>query len=318
MRNDNKVLIGGGSFFAAAMIMLMSALVQSAFYMNLGDGAAYTVWRNITAIITQTLLVLAVYLFCRKTKTKPDYLLKKPTAAASAAAVATTAAGIIGFYLIASLFGYGLEGMGYTSSAYGITTPLDWVFSIVRVIIFAPLCEEILFRGGVLSGTNSLFGGKRSGAVWSVMLCGALFMLLHMNPEQTVYQFLFGCLLAMLTISTKNIVPAVIAHILNNAVALVLEMPFASGLDGALHSFFTSIPWLFVLTAVLLAAAALAGMFFLNKKIAKADRADGTEPRQEVIDGKVRLIGIALFIFGAVICALVWVMQLVAGISGGV
>jgi len=56
-----------------------------------------------------------------------------------------------------------------------------------------------------------------------MLLCGALFSLSHLNLAQTVYQFILGCILALIYLKTKDIVITIIIHMVNNILAFFLS-----------------------------------------------------------------------------------------------
>jgi sodium transport system permease protein len=79
------------------------------------------------------------------------------------------------------------------------------------------ICEEALFRGPILRGLRSRFSG-----VGAAILCGLLFGLYHADPWRLVPTAALGVALATLALATGSIVPAMIAHLVNNACLVVL------------------------------------------------------------------------------------------------
>ena len=75
------------------------------------------------------------------------------------------------------------------------------------------ICEEVLFRGaiqGVLEKRGSIFG---------VVTAAILFGLFHLDPWRIIPAALLGVFFGLLVLRTNSIVPAIIAHISNNALA---------------------------------------------------------------------------------------------------
>jgi membrane protease YdiL (CAAX protease family) len=91
------------------------------------------------------------------------------------------------------------------------------VLAVLSVCIVAPVAEEIVFRGFVAQG---LADGKKIPAI---LLGGALFSIFHMNPAQTLHQFLIGCMLAAVAIYDSTLT-AIIGHIFNNALVLLMAL----------------------------------------------------------------------------------------------
>ncbi|MBI4220893.1 MAG: CPBP family intramembrane metalloprotease [Chloroflexi bacterium] len=87
------------------------------------------------------------------------------------------------------------------------------------VAAVAPFAEEIFFRGFAFSGLR-----RDLGMVVAVVASAALFALFHVNPAVFVPTFIFGIVLAWVYIQTGSIWPAMFAHALNNAVALVVTV----------------------------------------------------------------------------------------------
>ena len=91
---------------------------------------------------------------------------------------------------------------------------------IVGLICTAALpafIEELAFRGAVLQGL------KKLGYWPAVLISAAAFSLFHMNPVQTVYQFLLGIVLAIAVLETGSLWAGVIIHFLNNAFVIIAD-----------------------------------------------------------------------------------------------
>ncbi|HEV7483231.1 MAG TPA: type II CAAX endopeptidase family protein [Solirubrobacterales bacterium] len=91
-------------------------------------------------------------------------------------------------------------------------------FQILLIVIAAPICEEVCFRG-------MLFGGLREKLpmVVAALASAAVFGALHAPEGITVVPPLiaFGLVLALLYEKTGSIVPGILLHVLNNSIALV-------------------------------------------------------------------------------------------------
>ena len=57
----------------------------------------------------------------------------------------------------------------------------------------------------------------------AIFLSGFCFALYHGSVEQTIYQFVCGCLFAFLAVRSRSVAPTVVIHFLNNAVIIVLK-----------------------------------------------------------------------------------------------
>lgn len=92
--------------------------------------------------------------------------------------------------------------------------PLLLVFFIG---ILAPVCEEAVFRGPILSGY------KKEGNRWkAIMVSALLFGLLHMNVNQASYAFVIGILLGFLLEATGSIFSTMLFHMLVNSTNAIM------------------------------------------------------------------------------------------------
>ena len=79
------------------------------------------------------------------------------------------------------------------------------------------ICEEMLFRGLLLSSFH-----RRLSARASIILTSALFAIIHLNIFRLLPTFLLGLYLTFIVHRTRSIYLAMMAHALNNGLALVI------------------------------------------------------------------------------------------------
>lgn len=99
--------------------------------------------------------------------------------------------------------------------ALGLSAPIPL---FLAVVVFAPIIEELIFRGYVFSSWVTRMG------FWSTALCSSvLFAVMHFQygPVALAYVFVLGLILAALRWKTGSIYPSIALHILNNAFALL-------------------------------------------------------------------------------------------------
>lgn len=87
---------------------------------------------------------------------------------------------------------------------------------LVVVALLPAVFEEALFRGVLLKNAEA-----DAGSVGAVLLCGLTFSLYHGSVEQTIYQFICGCLFALLAVRSGSIAPTVLIHFINNALIII-------------------------------------------------------------------------------------------------
>lgn len=162
--------------------------------------------------------------------------------------------------------------------------------AIVVIAVLPAIFEESIFRGLLLDPL------KKFSTPVAVILCGALFALYHQSPMQTVYQFICGCAFALMAIRASSVLPTVLSHFLNNAAILLLTY---FGIDE-----FTGVGGIvfYILSAVALVAS-LAILVFTGKDT-NTKKTESAKPFFVTAS-----VGIA-------VCAVVWIINLVAGILG--
>lgn len=89
--------------------------------------------------------------------------------------------------------------------------------AILVIAVIPAIMEEIVFRGILLSNLQ-----EEVGSVRTIFLVGFCFSLYHGSVEQTIYQFICGCLFAFLAIRSGSILPSITIHFINNALIIIL------------------------------------------------------------------------------------------------
>ena len=96
--------------------------------------------------------------------------------------------------------------------------------AILAIAVLPALCEEILFRGFILSGLKSATGK------WpAIVLCGALFGVLHLQPVQIPFTMIIGIGLSWVAYETGSLLVPVLMHCAHNLLLLLIVRNAASG-----------------------------------------------------------------------------------------
>lgn len=83
------------------------------------------------------------------------------------------------------------------------------------------ICEELLFRGWVLSGFAGRNGSWRRLAA-AIIAQAALFAIFHLLPERMPQTFVLGLVLGWMTQATGSLLPAVVCHLVHNSMPLAV------------------------------------------------------------------------------------------------
>jgi len=105
-------------------------------------------------------------------------------------------------------------------------TPFEATLMVVAAGGIAPFCEELAFRGYLLTVL-----GARYRAASAVVVTAGLFSLLHLDPVGLIARFELGVVFALLTLWARSLWPAVLAHATNNILASAIF--FGSQNSGA-------------------------------------------------------------------------------------
>lgn len=101
-----------------------------------------------------------------------------------------------------------------------------WV--LIAVFALTPaICEELAFRGFILSGLAR--GGRLAIAI---VISSIMFGVIHMIPQQIFNASLVGLLIGLIAVHSRSLFPAIVFHFCTNTLALLYsqnEIPLAEG-----------------------------------------------------------------------------------------
>lgn len=81
------------------------------------------------------------------------------------------------------------------------------VASFLQICVIAPVIEELLMRGFILSGLRTAYG-----TAVGLLVSSVLFALLHLNMVQTLSSLICGVVLGLLYIKTGSVFCCIIGH----------------------------------------------------------------------------------------------------------
>ncbi len=122
-------------------------------------------------------------------------------------------------------------------SSYGITVPqadfsytdisaAAFAMQILYGVVIAPLAEETLYRGLAIHLL------KPYGKGMAVIISSLVFGLMHENIPQAVNAFCFGLVMGSITVSCNSVIPTIVVHMLNNALAQIPDIADIIGNDA--------------------------------------------------------------------------------------
>ena len=97
-----------------------------------------------------------------------------------------------------------------------ITSLGDGLAAVIAVVLTPGVCEELFFRGFVLTALLARCGSRRA-----LLVSAFIFALLHFSPTQLPAFFLIGLFFGLLVYWTHSIYPAILAHMTNNLLSVI-------------------------------------------------------------------------------------------------
>lgn len=131
---------------------------------------------------------------------------------------------------------------------------------IISTVFVAPAVEESIFRGVLFHSQK-----ERFGIVYSIFINALLFMLMHMNILQTLFQFMVGLVSAYLVYKSRRCFCGVLFHAGCNALAVTAMLtPLGTYLTNYVMFGLHNAAYM-VIVSIILVAAALAIIYFVGK-----------------------------------------------------
>jgi sodium transport system permease protein len=90
-------------------------------------------------------------------------------------------------------------------------------WQLVLVAVLPAVCEEVAFRGFILSGLL-----RRLSSTTAIVLSAFLFGFFHINPQQLLPATILGCVLGVIATRSGSLLPGILFHVTNNALALLM------------------------------------------------------------------------------------------------
>ncbi|MFC1887598.1 ABC transporter permease subunit/CPBP intramembrane protease [Candidatus Cloacimonadota bacterium] len=99
-----------------------------------------------------------------------------------------------------------------------VSTQEKSIWTALFIVGLLPgICEEIMFRGYIINGFT------KNGIWKAIIISGLLFGAFHLDPFRFLQASLLGMYLGYITLKTNSIFPAMLAHFLNNSIAVLIS-----------------------------------------------------------------------------------------------
>lgn len=131
--------------------------------------------------------------------------------------VAVSGYGVVTFLSLIWMYVLDLAGQLLPQPIPVIDTGRAYLQALAIIAGSAAICEETLFRGVILRGYE-VYGGRKA-----VIYSGILFGLMHANIQNFIGPIFLGITIGYMVYITDSIFSGMIAHFINNAVAVTLS-----------------------------------------------------------------------------------------------
>lgn len=163
-----------------------------------------------------TLVVIMIFYLIRRKKFSEALWLRKVDAPTLWEGVAFAP----GLYLIVSAVLFALPESwleSYNEASAGITT--GGVVGVLAVVVAAPVVEEIVFRGLIMTRLSRAVPG------WlAVLLSAAIFGVCHGHPVWFGYAFALGTVFGFMDLRAGSIWPSVLGHVVFNSFSQIITV----------------------------------------------------------------------------------------------
>lgn len=277
--------------FSMSVLNLLYSIILTAFPSIEGDAVFWC-----ANAIMQLALVGVVLAYCkvRNISVISAASLRQKPRALDLLCVVGIGVGALAFMLpLQNFLVMWLESMGINTS---VSLPIDdtagnIVLLVVIACVMPAFCEEFVFRGVLGNGLAEL-------GIWRASVIGGLlFSLFHMNPAQTLHQFVMGFLFVFYILASGSFWTSFAAHLLNNLLTIVLTLTLGKKIDAWSMEY-----WCVFMLAGIVVAVPL--FLVMCKKSRFVDR------EKEEYDVKQKNETIFLFAFALFVCVLFWVAKL--------
>ena len=210
-------------FLGMQVLVMAPAMLGAAILAGLGGGSEDEIYAAImdvdVALITlisgllTIAAVLAFYLVRRKKLGEALWLRAVPAPVLFTGASLAPALYLVVVIVLTALPADWTESYGEASADIAAGT----VLGVVSVAVVAPIAEEFIFRGLVMTRLNRVMSGRLA-----VLLSAAVFGLCHGELVWFCYAFVLGVFFGFIDLRAGSILPSILGHMMFNAIGQIM------------------------------------------------------------------------------------------------
>lgn len=201
-------------FIVFIAFQVLAGVFVTAVLPKITGNTDVTVTILITAQALAGVLTLLVFYFAKWISTERNYVNTRPYMTLIWSGLAAVGMIIPSEWLMEQL--PELPNIAKEQLGMLLTSPQGYIV----IGLFAPIVEEVVFRGAIL---RELLAGSGHNRRWLMIAVSALlFSVAHFNPVQLPFTFVVGLLLGWMYCRTGSILPGMVYHWVNNSVAFAI------------------------------------------------------------------------------------------------
>lgn len=162
--------------------------------------------------------------------------------------------------------------------------PGSLIPNLLMIAATPAICEELLFRGYLQRNCERAFG-----VVWAIVVVGLIFGAYHLQPTKILPLAALGSFFAYLTWKSGSLWPAIVAHFVNNGLAVSVGTYFAKRPDFDMTDLENmSFDWYYVVLGLF----AFAGSIILFNRVAEAKQRQLPTVAMVESEGSPNMVGL--------------------------
>lgn len=207
--------------------ILTILFVVEIFWLSDILGKHFGLWGTVMHEVVLALIAVLVFVIC-KGKLKIIFPFKKPQLAKIAGTIVLWMGAYLGTMILTLIFAYFFpeQVMGASQDIQEVVMEVPVIVSLLVIALTPAICEEIAFRGALLScfrGMKNKWGG--------ILIVSVIFGACHGSIWRMIPTMVLGIAMGYLLFETENMVYNMLFHFINNAVPVLLLAALKGVLD---------------------------------------------------------------------------------------